>query len=122
MLLIGDVHGDIVKYQRLIKRGRSSIQVGDLGLGFPGRDSVRMTNMFRLMDSRPENHLYHKVMRGNHDNPDTFKGHEWTDGHGKTHKIPPLNSYLGDFGYLPDLDLFFVGGAFSIDQAWRTPL
>ncbi len=122
MLLIGDVHGDIVKYQRLIKRGRSSLQVGDLGLGFPGGDSAVMTNMYRLMDARPPHHQYHKVLRGNHDNPDVFLGHEYTDDFGKRHKILPLQSYLGDWGYLPDQDLFFVSGAFSIDRDWRTAL
>jgi len=120
MLLIGDVHGDIVKYQRLIKRGRSSLQVGDLGLGFPDRDSARMTNLFRQID--PKIHERHKVLRGNHDNPDVFLGHEYTDDFGKRHKILPLRSYLGDWGYLPDQDLFFMSGAFSIDRDWRTPL
>ena len=122
MLLIGDVHGDIVKYQRLIKRGRSSLQVGDLGLGFPDRDSARMTNMYRQMDARDTHHQYHKVLRGNHDNPDVFHGHEYTDEFGKRHKILPLKSYLGDWGYLPDQDLFFMSGAWSIDKDWRTPL
>ncbi|MEE8577732.1 MAG: hypothetical protein V3T31_10795 [candidate division Zixibacteria bacterium] len=120
MLLIGDVHGDIVKYQRLIKRGRSSLQVGDLGLGFPDKYGARMTNLFRRLD--PKIHECHKVLRGNHDNPDVFLGHEYTDEFGKRHKILPLQSYLGDWGYLPDQDLFFMSGAFSIDKDWRTPL
>ncbi len=121
MLLIGDIHGDIPKYQRLIKQGRSSIQVGDLGIGFPDKYGARMTNMFRLMDARPSFHEHHKVLRGNHDNPDTFRGHEYMDERGQNHKILPLKSYLGDWGYLPDQDLFFVSGAFSIDKDWRTP-
>ncbi len=103
MLIIGDIHGDIVKYGRLIKRSRSSLQVGDLGLGFPDRDGARMTNLFRAWDAK--NHEHHKVLRGNHDNPNVFAG---------------LKSYLGDWGYLPDQDLFFVSGAYSIDRQWRT--
>jgi hypothetical protein len=43
------------------------------------------------------------------------------DAFGKNHKILPLRSYLGDWGYLPEQDLFFVSGAFSIDRDWRTP-
>ncbi len=120
MLMIGDVHGDILKYQRLIKQGRSSIQVGDLGLGFHDEHGGRMTNLFRRLD--PQIHEYHKVLRGNHDNPDVFLGHEYTDEFGQRHKILPLQSYLGDWGYLPDQDLFFVSGAFSIDRDWRTAL
>ena len=102
MLLIGDIHGDIVKYQRLIKQARSSIQVGDLGLGFPDQYGARMTNLFRRMDERPSFHEHHKVLRGNHDNPGVFCGHEIVDDFGKTIKTLPLRSYLGDWGYLPD--------------------
>ena len=104
MLIIGDVHGDIVKYGKLIKKSRSSIQVGDLGLGFPDCYGARMTNLFRLMDAK--NHEHHKVLRGNHDNPEVFRS---------------LKSYLGDWGLLPAQNLFFMSGAWSIDKAWRTP-
>ena len=46
-----------------------------------------------------------KFIRGNHDRPDLCRKH---------------HNYLGDYGYLEDLNLFYVSGGFSIDQWART--
>jgi hypothetical protein len=44
-------------------------------------------------------------LRGNHDNPALCRQHP---------------NYLGEYGYLPSFNLFYVSGAMSIDAAWRT--
>ncbi len=69
-----------------------SIAVGDLGIGFPN-------------DTWPhEWNLNHRFIRGNHDNPETCKNSP---------------NYLGDFGFLPEQDIYYVSGAWSIDHAMR---
>ena len=95
--IIGDVHGHTGDYKRLVRDmepGQRSIQVGDMGLGFSG---VRLHEM---SDD-------HKFFRGNHDNPA---------------KCRASKHYLGDYGFLPDDNLFWIAGAFSIDRMWRTPM
>lgn len=57
MLYIGDVHGDHYSYRDLIKDRKTSIQVGDYGLGFG-------------IGSPPEGHRF---IRGNHDHPQLCK-------------------------------------------------
>lgn len=108
MLIIGDIHGNITRYVEILRarQPKSSLQVGDLGLGFSGHPSN--VNATRMMETiyDPQLHERHKVLRGNHDNPEVFQR---------------LKMYLGDWGYLPKQDLFFVSGAFSIDQIYRTP-
>lgn len=95
--IIGDVHGKTGDYKRLVRSmgpGQRSVQIGDMGLGFSG---VRLHEM---SDD-------HKFIRGNHDNPE---------------KCRASRHYLGDYGFLPDDNLFYIAGAFSIDRAWRTPM
>ena len=53
---------------------------------------------FYLVVSAPED----KFLRGNHDDPALCRAHA---------------NYLGDYGYLPDDDLFFVSGAQT--ASWR---
>lgn len=92
--IIGDVHGNTVSYQNLVAvlpEGEASIQVGDMGIGFPGRTLYPMPDR-------------HKWFRGNHDNPE---------------KCRKTTNYLGDYGYLPEYDLFWLAGAYSIDREWR---
>lgn len=92
--IIGDVHGKADSYQKIVRRlpeGEASIQVGDMGIGFPG------VGLHKMPD-------HHKWFRGNHDNPE---------------KCRQTTNYLGDYGYLPEYDLFWLAGAFSIDRAWR---
>ena len=93
--LIGDIHSNRKKYLSLINGAEYSLQVGDLDIfGFDwlateGVDSEK-----------------HKFIGGNHDN---------------YNKIDVPHN-LGDFGTwsVPDFgDIFFVRGAWSIDQKWR---
>jgi len=93
MYFIGDCHGKFGDLKRICDSlaPRKCIQLGDMGFGFGLDDEFRAC----------ENLLF---LRGNHDNPEVCR------------RYP---NYLGDYGYLDDEDLFFVGGAYSIDQAYR---
>ncbi len=101
LLLIGDVHGRLQELDALCANskhaggasaGHRVVQVGDLGLGFRG-----------IEESELPTHM--QFLRGNHDNPSL------------AHALP---GYLGDFGYWPEADAFFLSGAWSIDRPWRT--
>ena len=89
---IGDVHGHFKPLQKIIDgRPGAIVQVGDMGLGFPGYQILFLESRVRFI-------------RGNHDNPEACRKHP---------------NYLGDYGYDPTLNLFFVSGAWSIDQNLR---
>lgn len=92
MLVIGDVHGKVKQYLDRVGTADSSFQLGDMGLGFKGVN-------LPVMDKA------HKFIRGNHDNPAVCKEHP---------------NYAGEYGYVPEHQLFYLGGAWSIDQAYRT--
>ena len=93
--IIGDVHGKWKEYEsKLMGIPGRSIQIGDMGMGFGGRKTLRL----------PGNA---KWFRGNHDNPQMCREHP---------------NYLGDYGFLPQDSLFYIAGAWSIDRAWRTPM
>lgn len=95
MKLIGDVHGKFYNLKKILHSTEDKcIVLGDLGIGFPG---VGDNPLFRKNM---------KFIRGNHDKPSACRVH---------------SQYLGDFGYLPDLRMFFVGGAISVDAVSRTP-
>jgi hypothetical protein len=64
-----------------------------MGYGFAGTPWVLL----------PDNH---KFFRGNHDSPQKCRSHP---------------NYAGDFGFLPDDNLFWCAGAWSIDRAYRQP-
>jgi hypothetical protein len=93
---IGDVHGKTERYQNIVRNadeeGAATFQLGDMGLGFKG------VKVPLDMDDQ------HRFIRGNHDDPASCWMHP---------------AYAGDFGYDPKYDLFFLGGAFSIDYEWR---
>lgn len=98
--IIGDVHGKTDQYQKMLRQkfvGQRTLQIGDMGIGFRGTPGLHR-------DIMGENH---KWIRGNHDDPA---------------KCRASVGYLGDFGYLPDDELFYIAGAFSIDRDWRTPM
>src|SRR5579859_5186622 len=97
---IGDVHGKIDKYQEILRKFTGSLlfKIGDMGVGFSGTPMLQKEIMGDT----------HKWIRGNHDDPD--KCAQLID-----------RGYLGKFGYIKEFDLFYVGGAFSIDRVWRTP-
>lgn len=96
--IIGDVHGKTNAYTQLLRRlGEvSSVQVGDMGLGFKGVDLPPPGTSIPKGD--------HWFFRGNHDNPEKCRQHP---------------NYLGDWGYTPTWDLFWVAGAWSIDRDYR---
>ncbi len=69
-----------------------SLQVGDMG----------------IFDHKGQKELIigpeHKFFRGNHDNPLLCKEHP---------------NYLGDWGYISEIELFWVAGGYSIDKDYR---
>lgn len=94
MWFIGDIHGRFDDYFKLVQKldMDCSIQLGDFGLGFPGRPGPAKWN------------LDHRFIRGNHDSPNACREHP---------------NYLGDFGYLPAQDMYYISGAWSIDYKTR---
>lgn len=99
LLLIGDVHGEFNRYKYIINNQESeSIQLGDLGLGFP---TTSYTNKHSLTNC--EMLAKHKFIRGNHDNPESCREHP---------------NYLGDYGMYKGI--FYISGAWSIDKKYRT--
>lgn len=101
MWILGDVHGEFDRYADAIREtklpdGRkglsSSIQVGDMGV-FTEADAARLPEL-----------PGHVFFRGNHDNSEHCRSHA---------------NYLGDYGYNPENDLFWVGGAKSYDAKLR---
>jgi len=93
MFYIGDVHAQWESYLDWIEifEDRSSIQVGDFGMGFN--------------DDIPDKWATpHKFIRGNHDNPAVCTPHP---------------NYLGEYGVMSEDGIFFVGGAHSIDLERR---
>lgn len=95
IICIGDVHGKTKQYQKMIRQkfsDKTTFQLGDMGIGFKGVGLHQMDP-------------WHFWFRGNHDNPQ---------------KCREAYNYLGDYGYLPNLYLFWTAGALSIDRAFRT--
>jgi hypothetical protein len=106
---IGDVHGKTDQYQKMLQRrfdGQTTFQVGDMGVGFANQRG----NFDEHGGLRPEimSRGRHLWIRGNHDNPEVCR----RQGD---------RGYAGDYGYIEDLELFFLGGAHSVDYQWRTP-
>lgn len=107
--IIGDIHGKTYDYQmHCLKQGirhssepvpQRSIQVGDFGIGFAGAYWHEAINDW--MKDNPS----HRFIRGNHDDPELCK---------------TMSGYIED-GYCEN-DVMFVGGAWSIDFAYRTPM
>ena len=90
MRFIGDIHGNFQMYKALIANCDETIQIGDLGLGYAKFNTMYLPVGMERMTG------WHRFIRGNHDNPAVCKKHDW---------------YLGDYGYLPDKDIFYLGGA-----------
>lgn len=100
---IGDVHGKFSAYKRIIREHSNTIQVGDMGVGFrhwphgewqanPPYDEMVASNAW--------------FERGNHDNPGVCRNHSRCiqDGH-----VQVLDGRV----------TMFIGGAYSIDKAYR---
>lgn len=107
--LIGDIHGqfDIWKNE-LIAGCDRSVQVGDFGIGFPlsgpDDDGIFETTTYPSdVDSSK-----HRFIRGNHDDPS---------------KCKTLPAYIAD-GHTERIGttrIMYIGGALSIDKAYRIP-
>ena len=103
MRFIGDVHGKYGPYKRLIAEVPASVQVGDMGVGFRREGGFGEYDTY----SNPPHYAMvkgdHRFIRGNHDNPGECAKHsQW---------IRDGNIESG---------VMFVGGAVSIDRAYRT--
>jgi Calcineurin-like phosphoesterase len=98
-IFIGDVHGKYPQYKRIIREHQNTIQVGDMGVGFfkwPHGEPYANPPFDEMLHSGA------RFIRGNHDNPAVCRKHQmW---------IPD--------GTVED-DMMFIGGAFSIDKAYR---
>jgi hypothetical protein len=99
---IGDVHGHFEPYKRIIGACETSVQVGDMGIGFRRSDGYRDGEEY----SNPPHYAMvrgnHRFIRGNHDNPGSCRRHsQWI----------PDGTIEGNTMY--------IGGAVSIDKAFR---
>ena len=104
--LVGDIHGKFYDYEvSSLNRGLRhktdhvptySVQVGDFGIGFNSKYWHEQVNSWMIDNPT------HRFIRGNHDDPAMCKTMA---------------------GYIPDgtveNDVMYVGGAWSIDQAYR---
>ncbi len=99
---IGDVHGQYRRYGKIIADAPTSIQIGDLGVGFHNAGSPREGQF----GSHPPNDAMvrggHRFIRGNHDSPRACRAH---------------SQWIAD-GHFED-GMMFVGGALSVDRALR---
>lgn len=99
MKCIGDVHGKFRQYERLIRDHEGTIQVGDMGVGFirwpHGEPSINPPHAKMVASNAT-------FIRGNHDNPGACRHH---------------SQWIKD-GTVKD-DVMFIGGAYSIDHAFR---
>ena len=114
ILLLGDIHGNFNYLMKHIEKTKIDnciiIQVGDFGIGFTNEDNdTRFLLGFNDFLSKKNITLY--AIRGNHDNPDFFKGQ---------HKYSNLQ-LLPDYTVLnlENKNFLFVGGAVSIDRKPR---
>lgn len=103
---VGDIHGKFYDYEKHslgmgVRHNTDtvpaySVQVGDFGIGFSSPYWHDQVNSWMLDNPT------HRFIRGNHDNPELCKTMA---------------------GYIPDgtveKDVMYVGGAWSIDQAYR---
>lgn len=97
--IIGDVHGKFGRYREIIRDVPFSIQVGDMGCGFRNRMGEWTANPPYAAMSQGR----HLFLRGNHDNPEVCKRQKY---------------WIRD-GSVVD-GIYCLGGAVSIDRAWRT--
>jgi hypothetical protein len=97
MRFIGDVHGKWQTYADLCSEVYSSVQVGDFGIGFGDTPDFLVNGVWANGN--------HKFIRGNHDDPAECKQYD---------------SFIPDMSYDSKHDIFYIGGALSIDKAYRT--
>jgi len=92
---IGDVHGYHREYKALLRNIPESVQVGDMGVGFPDNKEQGFST-FAVPG-------VHRFIRGNHDNPSVAKS---------------MSNYIYDG--CREAGVMYVGGALSIDRRFRT--
>lgn len=97
MRYVGDIHGRFYEYVEKIQDCTESIQVGDFGVGFQNDSGLHRTL------KELENLGNHRFIRGNHD---------------KYEQCRTLPNFIED-GTIENGTLF-LGGAWSIDHAYRT--
>lgn len=99
--IVGDVHGASEQLFGLIcdmpEHVTSAIQVGDMGVGF-GQSDYWLESLDLTMVAANA-----RFIRGNHDNPALCKN---------------MSSYIRDCTV--EKHVMYMGGAWSIDQQWRT--
>ena len=95
--IIGDIHGALHEYEYLLTTCEKSIQIGDFGIGFAGKQWHNKVNKIHEDGAN-------RFIRGNHDNPDKCR----TD----------MVGYIED-GTIEN-DIFYCGGAWTIDSWHRT--
>jgi len=106
--LVGDVHGKYGRFNAIMKSSACPIiQVGDMGVGFV----TRLPDGHLAYSNNPSHDAMvaggHRFIRGNHDNPEVCARHDrW---------IPD-----GTVERIGESTVMLVGGAWSIDRAWRT--
>jgi predicted phosphodiesterase len=96
--IIGDVHGLYRQYLNLIEHSDSSIQLGDMGVGF---DAEKDHTLMYEFDEKPS----HKFIHGNHDAPRICQD--------------DFPNFLGRKGYIESQSLVYISGAWSIDYFHR---
>jgi Icc-related predicted phosphoesterase len=97
---IGDIHGKYSRYISVAREAEETVQIGDFGIGFPGDISAhadRVAEEFRKSGN-------HSFIRGNHDNPAACR---------------TATGWIPD-GHVDPRGIMYVGGAWSIDQQFRT--
>lgn len=104
---IGDVHGKFGRYKTILADSPyPTIQVGDMGVGFKKqRPSVFVTEGDHWSANPPHMQMVagdHRFIRGNHDNPDVCRRHTQCIQDGSV-----------------ESGVMFIGGALSIDRAYR---
>lgn len=105
--IFGDIHGDYQWYIKHVQKanyhGISTFQLGDFGIGFGGKGQAEKDEKW-LTDSLGFA-LMNRFGPGNHDNPLYCRN-------------SPL--CVGYYNYFPQMDVFWSGGAYSVDKDWRT--
>ena len=103
IVFIGDVHGKYNKYHKIISNYPKTIQLGDMGVGFKRTNPSGKNEYYPNPSFDKMSKGNHRFIRGNHDNPHVCK----------------YQKYWIQDGYVED-NMMFVGGACSVDRAWRT--
>lgn len=117
IVVLGDTHGawgDLL-YDIELKNieNVNLISVGDLGVGFKPTKDLEYLQCEKLNARFKEKNIFFKGIRGNHDNPEYFKG---------SSRITLSNfELLEDYTVADHLGkkIAFVGGAVSIDRTGR---